>query len=355
MTTPSLASRIIKVAEITRFQVDGKTDARKAAKDFHGVGQHIPFSGQRRKFHNDTGMRRGQYRSGVRADRQLATLDPKIHEDQIDSARAYAVGDDKRFNSLQRRRVRQSEYQTFITDGTSHNVGAISLNKRNRDKMVRLNMTNKSPHGRSDHFARGYNGRHDWGTGNVGKGKLSKKELAALNKRESAEKVAALFHGYVEGVDKHAGRVGAVLEAAKKQRLKVGRAAGLGRLQLATRARDKLARKYYAGLLQDARLRDIKNGSQRAKGFHAKLTNHVARETGVKLAGKLGDVITRESLAAARASRQSGGTFLGSVRLGLLKERRGRRNAAASLQRARKAGGSAGGVAKRQELLDALM
>jgi hypothetical protein len=160
-----LEGLLTKLAEIRRLQVEGKQDAREAAQKLHGIGQHIPFSRQRRQFVRDTGMRRGQHRALERLDASLSKHDATLHKHHHNQTLALLDGRDADLAYHTAKRNRRSSYQDMWVDHAGLSLAQIADKKRNRDRMVRLDMGSKSEHGASDHVVRALG--HEYRTGTV--------------------------------------------------------------------------------------------------------------------------------------------------------------------------------------------
>ena len=131
-----VADILNKLAAIKLFKVEGKTDAVEAAKKFHGLGQHIPFSGQRRRFARETGMRRGHYKSVKRIDKRLGLMDPRIHATQREVALAVLDGNASKLKKLIPKRRAQSFGQDAYVDRGVDTARDVSLRWGNSGRMV---------------------------------------------------------------------------------------------------------------------------------------------------------------------------------------------------------------------------
>ena len=182
----SLLNELEKVAAITRFKVSGKADPKEAHKSLKGLGKYTPFSGQRRKFHKDTGMRKGQYESGRKIDKRLTRADKVVHKAQYGTTRNHVAG---QANTPMQEWARQtaSQKQDERVQRATNLADSISRKRRNRNTNVDFNMRNTSKPGKrgkgdSIHTISSMNGQHRWGTVNDGSYKPTKAERKELGK-----------------------------------------------------------------------------------------------------------------------------------------------------------------------------
>ncbi len=179
----SMLNELEKVAAITRFKVSGKADPKEAHKSLKGIGKHIPFSGQRRKFHKDTGMRKGQYDAGRKIDKHLTRVDKAVHKAQYDTTRKHLAGQENTPLEGFRRRILSQEQDGRVEKAVNL-ADSISRKLRNRNTNVDFNMRNTSKPGKvgkrgkgdSMHIISSMNGKHRWDTTNDSSYKPSKAE-----------------------------------------------------------------------------------------------------------------------------------------------------------------------------------